>query len=195
MKHSLIVSAILLLLFLAGCAEGESNSLQTPETTVDRVGEVITTAPPGTTPSLITPSPSPSPTPTESYGLIDASGSFRSDSGTALNLIADWSCVSVNAGNARLTVELSLESFSLYVGERPYNTLIINGNTITFHTPAIETDGGDTIVTPLYTWSETIPLNPDGTLDLEISAEWVFTGTYSGKEIDSLCLEGSIILP
>ena len=195
LKKIRILYVLLIVLFLSGCTREKAVPSASPETTADRRGEVVITAPPGSTPSIIAPSPSPSFGPAEFYGLIDASGSVRTDTGTRLNLVADWSCVSVNSGKAKLTITLSLESYSLFVGERPYNTLTINGNTITFHTPSIESECNDTISTPIYTWTETLPLSEDGKLSLDIAAEWFFAGVYSGVELDSLRLETRIELP
>ena len=126
---------------------------------------------------------------------MDISGSFRSDTGTALNLIADWECVSVSAKNVRLTITLSLESYSLSVGERTANQLVLNGVPITFRTPALEVPSGGLSKTELYTWSETMPLMDDGSLQQDLYVYWVFTGSYSGVEMEKLELSGHISVP
>lgn len=205
MKHWIYILFCLFALLAVGCAKQDSHEL-TPTATdaalptsepTPRGGEVVITATPGSTPSPInTPIPATDDTETGGdYDLVDASGSFRSDTGTALNLVADWECVSISAKNVRLTITLSLESYSLSVGERSANQLVLNGIPITYRTSSIEVPSGGLSKTELYTWSETLPLMEDGSLQQDLYAYWVFSGTYSGKEIDQLELSGHIAVP
>lgn len=176
--------------------EGAETSVQTAEPT-PRGGEVVITAAPGSTPSPVN-TPTPASNDKENggeYDLVDTSGSFRSDTGTALNLVADWECISVSAKNVRLTITLSLESYSLSVGERSANQLVLNGIPITYRTSSIEVPSGGLSKTKLYTWSETLPLMEDGSLQQDLYAYWIFSGTYSGTEIDKLELSGHIAVP
>ena len=169
----------------------------TPTPTPRTGGEVVTTAAPGSTPSPITiPSVTAEPETADSFAPVDVSGTFRSDTGTALNLYADWECVSVSAKNVRLSITLSLESYSLDVGERNRNQLVVNGVPVTFHTEALEVPSGSGLGrTVLYTWSETMPLNEDGSLQLDVYASWEFSGSYSGVEMETLEVRGHISLP
>ena len=112
-----------------------------------------------------------------------------------MNLVADWECISVSAKNVRLTITLSLESYSLSVGERTANQLVLNGMPITYHTQALEVPSGGLSKTELYTWSETLTLMEDGSLHQDLYAFWVFSGTYSGVQIDQLELSGHIAVP
>ncbi len=205
MKRIIALLLCLGLLFLGSCSKKEKPAettapTETPIPTAeptDRGGEVVTTAAPGSTPSPVN-----TPVPTASYlesqaefDPVDISGSFRSDTGTALNLIADWECVSVSAKNVRLTIKLSLESYSLSVGERTANQLVLNGVPITYRTPALEVPSGGLTKTELYTWSETLPLMEDGSLQQDLYVFWVFTGSYSGVEMEKLELSGHISVP
>lgn len=126
---------------------------------------------------------------------MDISGSFRSDTGTALNLVIDWMCVSVSAKNVRLTITISLESYSLSVGERTANQLVLNGVPITYRTEALEVPSGGLSKTELYTWSETLPLMEDGSMQQDLYAFWAFSGSYSGVQIDNLEVSGHISVP
>ena len=212
MKRYVAILLCLCLLLCSGCgllgdkpmpqssAEPAPQPAETPSPSpepTDRGGEVVTTAAPGSTPSPIS-TPVPSAAIPESAGEfdpVDISGSFRSDTGTALNLRADWECVSVSAKNVRLTITLSLESYSLSVGERGANQLILNGIPITYRTSALEVPSGGLSKTELYTWSETFPLMEDGSFQQDLYAFWVFSGTYSGVQIDQLELSGHIAVP
>ena len=205
MKRLTAVLFCFCLILSSGCAKQKSpdpvptaveTSAPTPEPTA-RGGEVVITAAPGSTPSPInTPMPTAEiPESGSESGLVDASGTFRSDTGTALNLVADWECISVSAKNVRLTITLSLESYSLSVGERTANQLVLNGMPITYHTQALEVPSGGLSKTELYTWSETLTLMEDGSLHQDLYAFWVFSGTYSGVQIDQLELSGHIAVP
>ena len=207
-----LLLALLCLTALCGCfgkpAPAPSPTPASAAPTPDR-GESIITAPPSS-PSAApeaqptaepTPEPtavpipeaSPAPTaappaPTPSgYGVELASGSFRSDTGTYLNLVADWSAVTVNDNSYKLTIVLSLESYSLDVGERRGNVLTVNGKEYTFLTDPIEIEQGFT-KTRIYVWSEEFPLSKR---DFDIKAEWYMRGSYSGQELEVVELSGS----
>ena len=136
--------------------------------------------------------PTPTPAPSSSPGTVlpgtIASGSFRSDTGTALNLVADWQAVSVSDTAARLTVTLSLESYSLDIGERRGNLLTFNGQEYYFMTDPIEITGGDFVKTPIYVWSQEVPLSQ---LSFELSVRWNLLGSYSKQEMEAIELSGS----
>ncbi len=205
MKHLIAVLFCLFLLLVSGCGKQKQPDptpipTEAPVPTAEptaRGGEVVITAAPGSTPSPVnTPMPTAEiPESGSESGLVDASGSFRSDTGTALNLVADWECISVSAKNIRLTITLSLESYSLSVGERHSNQLVLNGVPITYHTASLEVPSGGLSKTELYTWSETLPLMEDGSLQQDLFAYWEFSGTYSGVQIDRLELSGHIAVP
>ena len=204
MKRLIPIFFCLCLCLASGCGKhglpeptptAEDVSTPTAEPTT-RGGEVVITAAPGSTPSPVnTPMPAADDAEGGDYDLVDISGSFRSDTGTALNLVADWECISVSAKNVRLTITLSLESYSLSVGERSANQLVLNGIPITYRTSSLEVPSGGLSKTELYTWSETLPLMEDGSLQQDLYAYWVFSGTYSGVEIDQLELSGHIAVP
>ena len=206
--------AMLLALTLWGCGKKPEPS-PTPTPTPDDAGrgETIATATPApeaTKAPLATPEPAetfqpapteaptpepsaePTPAPTAepaapAPGTI-ASGSFRSDTGTALNLVADWQAVSVSDTTARLTITLSLESYSLDIGERRGNLLTFNGEEYYFLTDPIEISGGDFVKTQIYVWSQEIPL---AQLSFELAVKWNLLGSYSKKEMEAIELSGS----
>lgn len=195
----LAAAALCLALLLTACGGRSDPEKQTESPSPTPVAttrpEVVVTAQPGSTPSPVeTPAPEAADIGAEagSSGLVDVSGSIRSDTGTALNLIADWEWVSVSARNVRLTVTLYLESYSLSVSERYGNTLRIGDETVTFRTPELEVPSGDLVKTELYSWSETFTLPEGGSLSTDISATWGFAGSYSGTELPEISLSGRI---
>lgn len=212
MKRLLALAlALLLALTLFGCwKKPEPSPAPVPDATPDR-GETVTTSTPGPEPSptpmatpapmetfqpapenTAQPTPEPLPTETPAPASVDpsllASGSFRSDTGTPLNLVADWRAVSIDAANVRITVTLSLESYSLGVGERRSNVLTFNGDDYYFMTDPIEIEGGDFVKTQIYVWSKEIPLSE---LNFQLSARWNLKGSYSKKELETIELSGS----
>ena len=205
--------ALLLALTLFGCwKKPEPSPAPTAEPTVDpNRGETITTATPGPEPSptpMATPEPmetfqpapentaqpTPEPLPEETpepvivNPSVLASGSFRSDTGTALNLVADWRAAAIDATTARITVTLSLESYSLDIGERRGNILTFNGEDYYFVTDPIEIAGGDFVKTQIYVWSQEIPMSE---LSFDLAVRWNLRGSYSKKEMEAIELSGS----
>ena len=89
---------------------------------------------------------------------------------------------------ARITVTLSLESYSLGVGERRSNVLTFNGEDYYFMTDPIEIEGNDFVKTQIYVWSKEIPLSQ---LSFQLSARWNLKGSYSKKELETIELSGS----
>ena len=205
--------AALLALTLFGCGKKpEPSPAPVPDNTPER-GETITTATPGPEPS---PTPMPTPEPMETFQpapentaqptpeplpeetpepvivnpSVLASGSFRSDTGTPLNLVADWRAVAIDATTARITITLSLESYSLDIGERRSNVLTFNGEEYYFMTDPIELEGGEFLKTQIYVWSKEIPMSQ---LSFDLSVRWNLRGSYSKKEMEDIELSGSYV--
>ena len=214
MKRLLALAlALLLALTLFGCwKKPEPSPAPTAGPTPDPGrGETVTTATPTPEPTdgpmatpepmetfkpapetTAQPTPEPLPEETEEPVIVNptqlASGSFRSDTGTALNLVADWRAAAIDATTARITVTLSLESYSLDIGERRGNILTFNGEDYYFVTDPIEIAGGDFVKTQIYVWSQEIPMSE---LSFDLSVRWNLRGSYSKKEMEAIELSGS----
>ena len=144
-------------------------------------------AEPGPAAPESSPIPEETPPPAPAGGSVDVSGSFRSDTGTALNLIADWREVSVSEDTVLLTVTLSLECYTLYVGDRSSNILTFNGEETYFSTEPVELEG-EFGRTAIYVWTRELPASQPG---FDLSILWDFRGSYSGKELETVELSGS----
>ncbi|MBR3556212.1 MAG: hypothetical protein IKN89_09900 [Oscillospiraceae bacterium] len=203
--------ALLLALTLCGCwKKPEPSPAPLPDNTPAR-GETVTTATPGPEPTVTpmatpepmetfqpapenTAQPTPEPLPEETpepvivNPSVLASGTFRSDTGTALNLVADWRAAAIDDSTARITITLSLESYSLDIGERRSNILTFNGEDYYFMTDPLEIEGGDFVKTQIYVWSKEVPLSK---LSFELAVSWNLKGSYSKKEMDTIELSGS----
>lgn len=216
MKRLLALAlALLLALTLFGCwKKPEPSPAPTAGPTSDPGrGETVTTATPAPEPTdgpiatpepmetfqpapenTAQPTPEPLPEEPEEPVIVNpnqlASGSFRSDTGTALNLVADWRAAAIDATTARITVTLSLESYSLDIGERRGNILTFNGEDYYFVTDPIEIAGGDFVKTQIYVWSQEIPMSE---LSFDLSVRWNLRGSYSKKEMEAIELSGSYV--
>lgn len=91
-----------------GGDEGQDGQVS-PTDSVEETN-IPTTSPTETAQPTPDPTPSPTPTPTPAA----TSGSFKSDTGTGLNIVADWTLTPNGDGTSTLTLKLSAESYSLY---------------------------------------------------------------------------------
>lgn len=142
---------------------------------------------PAPTPEPIeTPEPEPTPTPYPA----EESGSFASDTGTALNLIADWTVYTDAAGNRKMDVALSATHYALRTDKSPYGlVLTVNGQRYSADCPALEYDGDGIAVTPLHTFTLDAP---SGSADIE--AVWHFKGSYSGQELEQITASDTAVI-
>lgn len=133
-----------------------------------------------------TPKPAETPAPTPTPHPADASGSFASDTGTALNLLVNWTVYTDAAGSRKLEVALSATHYSLRTDVSSQAlALTVNGQRYSADCPAIDYDGGERTVTPLHTFTLDAP---SGSADIE--AVWHFKGSYSGEELEQLTASG-----
>lgn len=201
-----ILVVIVAVIFLVhGCTTFEK--VEVPESTTPVLSESPDleesqkpekTEPPVPSPSeSLAPSPTPSetakPTPTPTPAPVaTASGSFTSDTGTALNAVLDWTASDAGDGKVLVTVKLSVNSYSLHVNAMPGGALIeIGDKTFSLKSAEVKCDSTSEIVkTELATAQLTMPLNSDGTLSIPITATWNFKGTYSDKEFESVGVAG-----
>lgn len=195
----ILVIVVALILVIRGCGDKGGD---TPDTS-----PIIASASPDQSPEASgqpeespspepseTPEPTPTPTPTPSPAeQIKASGSFESDTGVGLNVIAEWKAVSAGSGKVTVTVDMYLMSYSINVTASPAAAQFsIGGKAISANVAAINVDSQNSLVkTLLASTSATLELGSDGTLNVPITAEWLFGGTYSGKEFESIGAAGT----
>ncbi len=163
----------------------ENPAQPTPEPLPQETPAPAETSAPGETPA-----PSEGADPIVVNPSVLAAGSFRSDTGTALNLIADWRIAALTDTAARITVTLSLESYSLDIGERRGNLLTFNGEDYYFMTDALEVTGGEFVKTQIYVWSKEIDMKE---LSFDLTVEWKLLGSYSKQDMETITLTGSYV--
>lgn len=134
-----------------------------------------------------TPAPTPAPTP-KPTPQADAEGSFRSDSGTGLNLEVSWRCFTGADGKRKLQADVSIVSYSIYASAQYRSiTMRIGDQSWSADCPAISYDGKDQIRT--HAASFTVDAPAPGT---SVTVEWAYGGTYSGKELDVITARGTV---
>ena len=152
----------------------EPEPTETPEPTPTETPEPAPTE---------TPEPTPSPP-------ADASGTFSSDTGTALNLLADWSVYTDAEGNRKLEVTLSAAHYALRI-DPSYHSLVltVDGQSYSADCPAIAYNGSEQNITPLHTFTLNAPSGSAG-----VHAVWNFKGSYSGKDLEQIIASGTVNL-
>ena len=191
----LIVIVIALVIVLRSCSAqngGEGSSSTPPANTETVVNSPENTpAQPSGTPAgesappspSAAPSETPEPTPSPTPAPANASGTLRSNTGTSLNIVADW-----QLNGTTLTVNVSAESYSLYSqGAWHAGEVTVGGQTYYFDTQAIEYDGPGQGTNPLGS----VTIN-NVSLGAAISVSWHFRGTYGGTELETITAAGSL---
>lgn len=141
-----------------------------------------------------TPEPTPEPEPEpEISGVQIGEGTFRSDTGISLNIVADWRAVSLPEGKVEVTVSVSLESRMLHTIAQPL-TISLGTQSATFNASAVDYDEKELLISPIGSKTFTIDLAQGESLTLPLSVEWQFRGTYSGEDFPSLVCGGDITL-
>ncbi|MCR5136607.1 MAG: hypothetical protein K6C12_05860 [Oscillospiraceae bacterium] len=119
-------------------------------------------------------------------GMITASGSFASQTGTSLNLFVSWSAETNAMGQKTLYVTVSTTSYSLYTGSSPNAVeLTVNGMTYSATPNAVNYGGSSIATNVLASFSVPNAMGP-----AYLTAVWHFNGTYSGVPISTITASG-----
>ena len=153
-------------------------------------------AAPAATLTPVTPAPTPLPTtvPTTVPVITSlSSGSFSSDTGTGLNIVADWTVQSLDQEQVSVTVSVSVISYTLQTQSLPNSVNIgLDGNYVSLDAPAIFYDGGGQVRSALAAHTFTVPLSANSSRAMALQVEWQFNGSYGGTELPVLECGGSI---
>lgn len=131
-----------------------------------------------------TPEPTPVPVPTPvPAGVLLGNGRFVSDSGSNLNIHADWEAVTAGGNAVNVTVVVYADHYTIeYAGSNAL-FLGLNGNYQTLRTADIYFDGQGKQESELgrYTFTTDVPEGSFASLPLDV--KWEFGGTY-GRDAD-----------
>ena len=172
-------------------------ALETPQPTPAIVPSVAPTATPTATP---TPTPIPTATtepvqPVIPQGEVIGSGSFTSDTGTPLNLRADWTATVLDSERVEVTVNIYLVSYQIEVREL-YNAVNVSvgDQYASADSPAIKWENNTRLETLLASTVHTLSLPSGSSASFPLAAQYQFGGTYSKVELPVIECGGTIEL-
>ncbi len=155
---------------------------------------LIQTPAPTAVPPAVTPAPTPVPTfapaptplPTTAPTSVPVqttltSGYFSSQTGTWLDITADWSVESLDQNRVEVKVTVSAKSFALHYTAFPGSLNIsLDGQYVSLDPPTIYYDGGEQAVHALGTTTFTVELPVNSSKVLALQVEWQFNGEMGG---------------
>lgn len=156
------------------------------------------------TPATPVPTPTPTPVPTATpepvqpvipQGEVIGSGSFTSDTGTPLNLRADWTATVLDADRIEVTVNVYLVSYQIEVREL-YDAVNVSvgDQYASANSPAIKWENNTKLETLLASTVHTLSL-PYGSSDsFPVAVQYQFGGTYSKVELPVIECGGTVEL-
>ena len=121
-------------------------------------------------------------------GEAGNSGRFSSNTGTGLELLVDWTTYTDENGTDMVRFDISIESYSIYVGSR------VNGIVVTMGGQTKKLDSGEIIYTtgPKKTFllGSCTMEPPSATAQAEVS--WDFFGSYKDTPMDQITASGEV---
>ena len=106
-------------------------------------------------------------------------GSFAGDSGTFLNIHADWEAVAVSPDQVEITVVLFADHQSIQNPAQQNKVHIrLDDQYVTMDSPAMQQTTNDQVSTELGRHSFTVDLGPGETKTVTVDAIWEYGGQY-----------------
>lgn len=147
---------------------------------------VPVTATPMPTPVPVTDTPIPTAEPTPT-AVPASTGSFSSNTGTALNMNVDWRTEDLGNGTVRVYVTGKIVSYSLDVGGTSV-TVTLNGQSTVCSVGSLLVGDGTLTTTDLFSTSLDVPAGTSGTM----TVDWFFNGSYSGVSMPHITASGTV---
>ena len=129
-------------------------------------------------------------------GTSLGSGTFRSDSGTSINIHADWTALVSGPNTVDITVTAYVDSYSLYTTASPdVLNIAVDGQYFSLASPAIEIPTTtQPVSTKINSRTVTVTLSGGETRNIPVEVNWQYRGTYGGTYLDSIECGGNITL-
>ena len=129
-------------------------------------------------------------------GTSLGSGTFRSNSGTSINIHADWNAVVSGANTVDITVTAFVDSYSLFTTASPEAlNIAVDGKYVSLASPAIEIQNtAGQVSTLINNRTFTISLSGGETRNIPIEVVWNYRGTYGGTYLETIECGGTITL-
>lgn len=155
---------------------------------------------PATPVPTLTPTPVPTATPEPAQPIIPqgeviGSGSFTSDTGTPLNIRADWTATVLDSENVEVTVNVYLISYQIEVREL-YDAVNVSvgDQYASANSPAIKWENNTRLESLLASTVHTLRLPSGSSASFPLAAQYQFGGTYSKVELPVIECGGTIEL-
>jgi len=213
-KTSVFIALILVLLIIAGIIAWVTGGQEgdKPEPSPSQSADVTDSPEPSDEPqpsdkpssapqptAAPTPTVTPEPTPTQSVDdgkghtrALTQTGTVKSDTGTGLNLAAEYTVTSQNDEELCVTVRVLLCHYSIHIGER-FGSVAVNGKTVSFISPPVDCDEYNSIrSTVLYTDTFTVPCALGEAVSFDISASLNYHGQYSKQDFEDISASGTV---
>ena len=145
-----------------------------------------------------TPEPTPIPTPTpQPVGMALGSGQFKSDSGSLLNIHADWSAAVESETTASVTVIVYLDHYQLDYDAYKNLKITVGDTTQTVDSTSIHYNTAALCATPIGTATFSVPVSRGEMKSFSFETDWYFGGVYGdGKgnkvNVDTITCKGDI---
>ena len=121
-------------------------------------------------------------------GEVGNSGRFTSDTGTGLELLVDWTTYTDENGTDMVRFDVSIESYSIYVGSRVNGLVVtLGGETKKLNTGEIAYASGPKKIFLLGSCTMKLP---SATAQAEVS--WDFFGSYKDTPMDQITASGEV---
>lgn len=204
-RSYVFIALVLALLIIAGLAAiltrnsidepDKPDPQETPEQSQEIVVPTDTPEPTGTPAPTETPEPTESPIPSElPTREVSGSGSFRSDTGTNLNMLVKWSASAKDNDEVNVKFDVYLTSYSIGVGAR-VGTLTVDGTSRSFSTEGIDISNNKSVTeTLIHSESVSVPVEFGKTVSIPVSVSWIYNGSYNGKDLETVTAEDVIII-
>ena len=129
-------------------------------------------------------------------GTSLGSGTFRSDSGTSINIHADWTAIVSGANTVDVTVTAFVDSYSLFTTASPEAlNIAVDGKYVSLASPAIEIQGNaGQVSTLINNHSFTVNLSGGEIRSIPIEVVWNYRGTYGNVYLETIECGGNITL-
>ena len=127
-------------------------------------------------------------------GTVIGSGQFRSDTGTALNIHADWTASINDPQSVNVTVTVFADHYSLMTTATPGALQVsVDGQYVSLGSPAIENDGTTGLaMTQINSHTFQVPLTSGDIRTVPVQVVWQYRGSYSGVDLPTIECGGSI---
>jgi hypothetical protein len=127
-------------------------------------------------------------------GTVIGSGTFRSDTGTALNIHADWQAAVSGTNTVDVTVTVYADHYSLITYATPEALQIsVDNQFVSLASPGIDYDGANgAAVTEINSRTFTVSLAAGEVRTIPVQVVWLYRGSYSGVDLTTIECGGGI---